>query len=88
MFNFLKSKKKYEPLNNELRKYFENNLLWLMQEFPEPAVEERKILKPTTDDFPITWNKSHDNAFEALKIICGNMQIDYSQVELVFSAMD
>jgi hypothetical protein len=84
MFNFLKSNKKREPLNLELRKYFENNLLWLMQEFPDPHIDDRRILTPTVQDFPINWNKSEDNAFEALKIVCGNMQIDSNEIELDF----
>jgi hypothetical protein len=84
MFNFLKSNKKFEPLDKELRKYFENNFLWLMQEFPEPKIEERKILTPTNKDFPIKWNKSQKNAIEALKIICDNMQLDPNEIKLDF----
>lgn len=84
MFKFLKSNKKYEPLNKELRKYFENNFLWLMQVFPEPKIEDRQILTPTIESFPINWNKSQENAFNALKIICGNMQIDHNEIEIDF----
>lgn len=84
MFNFLKSNKKYEPLDYELRKYFENNLLWLIQEFPEIKIEERKVLLPTQKDFPIKWNKNETNAIEALKIICNNMQINPNKVEIDF----
>lgn len=84
MFNFLKSNKKYEPLDQKLRKYFENNFLWLMQEFPEPKIEERRILAPTASDFPIKWNKSRGNAIEALNIICSNMQLDPNEIKLNF----
>lgn len=84
MFNLFKSKKHHEPLNYELRKYFENSFLWLMQEFPETKIEERKILVPTKEDFPITWNKSQENAYDALRIICHNMEIDPNEVEVDF----
>ena len=84
MFNFLKSKKKFKPLNEELRKYFEHSLLWLLQEFPEPKIEERKILTPTNEDFPIKWSKSQENAHDALKIICNNMQINPNNIDLNF----
>ena len=84
MFNFLKSNKKYEPLDKELRKYFENNFLWLMQEFPEPKIEERKILTPTASDFPVKWNKNRENAIDVLKIICNNMQLDPNEIKLDF----
>jgi hypothetical protein len=84
MFNFRKSKKKYEPLDLELRKYFENNFLWLIQEFPEPTIESRRILTPSTSDFPIKWNKSRENANEALQVICDQMQVDPKVIELDF----
>jgi hypothetical protein len=85
MFNFFRSNKKIKPpFSKELRKFFENNLLWLEQEFPIPSIEERRILTPTKEDFPITWNKSEDNAFEALEIICKNMQIDPKAIHLDF----
>ncbi|MFN9800243.1 MAG: hypothetical protein ACK54P_09535, partial [Bacteroidota bacterium] len=84
MFNFFKSNKKYEPLDREHRKYFENNFLWLMQEFPELKIEDRRILTPTISDFPIKWNKSRDNAIEALKIISGNMDLDPNEIKVDF----
>lgn len=85
MFNFLKSNKKPKPpLDKELREFFEQNLLWLDQEFPSPPIEERRILTPTKEDFPIDWNKSEDNAFEALAIVCENMQIDPNDIHLDF----
>jgi hypothetical protein len=84
MFNFLKSNKKYEPLDKELRKYFENNCLWLIQEFPDPKIEDRKILTPTPEDFPIKWDKSQENAIEAFKVIYENMQLDPNEIELDF----
>ena len=84
MFNFLKPNKKYEPLDKELRKCFEYNLLWLMQAFPDTKIEERKILTPTPSDFPIKWNRSRENAIEALNVICNNMNLDPNEIELDF----
>ncbi len=84
MFNFFRSKKKYEPLDYEGRKYFEKNLLWLMAQFPEPAIEKRKIITPTNEDFPIKWQGSEENAQSLLDIICTQMQIDTSDIALHF----
>ena len=84
MFNFLRSNKKYEPLDKTLRKYFENNFLWLMQEFPEPKIEDRRILTPTISDFPIRWNNSRGNAIDAIKIICSNMNLDPNEIKVDF----
>lgn len=69
MFSFLKSRKSFEPLNYELRKYFEANFLWLDSEFPEPKVEDRKILIPNERDFPFAWKSSEKNAFQVLEIV-------------------
>lgn len=75
MFGLFKSDKPFVPLELEIRRYYEQNLLWLMQEFPEPPMETRKILLPTPDDFPMEWNKGRDSAEAALKIICPYMVI-------------
>lgn len=83
MFRLFKSKK-YEPLIKEHREFFEYNLLWLMKEFPEPEIKKRKVLTPSSRDFPIRWNRQEPNALEALKIICENMQINQEEIELEF----
>ena len=84
MFNFLNKNKKSEPLNYELRKYFEQSFLWLNQEFASPLIKDRKILTPTQDSFAIKWDKTRDNAYSALEIISQNMQIQLSDLELNF----
>ena len=83
MFSFLKPKK-YEPLDYKQRKYFENNLLWLIQEFPEPKIEERQILLPSEDDFPIKWTGEQETAYKALNIVCTKMQVNPEDIELNF----
>lgn len=86
MFKLFKSKRPYVPLDYERRKYFEQNLLWLCHEFPEPELKDRKQLTPTPEDFPITWDGSEQSAFAALEIICQQMQLDRSKVNLEFYA--
>ncbi len=84
MFNLFKAKKPFEPLDYEQRKYFENNLLWLNQEFPEPPIEKRKVFRPTYIDFPIQWENSEENAKQVLRIVAENMQIDLNEIEIDF----
>lgn len=85
MFSKLfKSRKVYEPLDYELRKYFENNILCLTEFFPEPSLDNRKVFLPTKDDIPINWNKSKENAIEALKLVSEAMQINPDEIELDF----
>jgi hypothetical protein len=81
---FRKQNKSFEPLNYETRKYFENNIIWLTQEFPEPPIEERKIFTPTLADFPIEWDNSEESAKQALTIIAEHMQLDSQAIELYF----
>lgn len=84
MFSFLKSRKSFEPLNYELRKYFEANFLWLNGEFPEPKVEDRKILIPNERDFPFAWKSTEENAFQVLEIVSRQMDLDHNQIEMAF----
>lgn len=85
MFSSLfKSRKPYEPLDYELRKYFENNILCLIDFFPEPSLDNRKVFLPTQDDIPINWNKSKEDVMEILKIVSKAMQIDPDEIEIDF----
>lgn len=79
-----KSNKVYEPLDYELRKYFENNILWLNEVFPEPALDKRKVFTLSENDFPIEWNGSEKNALDTLKIVSENMQINFDEIEIDF----
>lgn len=78
------TKKTSEPLNYDLRKYFEYHILWLQETFPEPEIGERKIFIPTESDFPIKWNGSKKSVFEVVKIVAENMQINPNEIEVDF----
>jgi hypothetical protein len=84
MFNFFKSKKEFVPLNKEGREYFEQNMLWLKDEFPSPPVKNKKIFTPTQDDFPINWKDKKNCANDLLKILSEAMQININEIELDF----
>lgn len=85
MFSKLfKSKKIYEPLDYEFRKYFENNMLWLLESFPKPSLESRKIFRPSKEDIPINWKKSEEDVAEVLKIVSEAMQINPDEIEIDF----
>ena len=77
-----KPKKIYEPLDYERRKYFENNILCLVDDFSETQIENRKVFLPTENDFPIKWNQSEENAIEVLKIVSKNIQLDFDEIEI------
>lgn len=82
MFNFLKSKNKYIPLNPELRKYFEHNLCWMVEVFPDINYKENKVLTPTKNDFPIIWDGSLESINKAKEIICYRMNIEPNEIDI------
>lgn len=81
---FFKSNRIYEPLNYDLRKYFENNILFLKESFPSPSLDKRKVFILSENDFPIEWNNSKENAISIFKIVSENMQIDFDSIEIDF----
>ncbi len=84
MFNLFKSGNIKEPLNKSARQYFEQNMQWLAEQFPEPTLAERKIFTPTKIDIPIKWTVSEESAIAAMHIVADAMQIDRDEVELHF----
>ena len=84
MFGLFKSNRTNEPLDFESRKYFEQNLLWLNQEFPNPDIEQRIILTPTETHFPLDWNGSEATALKAIKIVSEHMQIAFDELNVDF----
>ena len=76
--------KPYEPLDYDTRKWYENNFLWLNQEFDNPKHEEREIYTPTELDFPIKWDKSENCAIELMKIVADRLQINPDELQIEF----
>jgi hypothetical protein len=77
--------KPYEPLDHDTRKWYENNFLWLNQEF-NPKHEDRKIYTPTQNDFPIKWDKSENTAFSTVKFVAESLQINPDELDIAFFA--
>lgn len=84
MFNLFKSKKEFVPLNKEGREYFEKNMLWLEDEFPNPTIKNKKIFTPTQTDFPINWKDKNNCVNDVLKILTDSMQININDIEIDF----
>lgn len=81
MFNF--NRQSSEPLDSVLRKFFENNLLWLNQEFPDPPIKERKVFT-TLEDLNITKKVTEDKALQVLKLVATQMQLEPAEINLTF----
>lgn len=84
MFNIFKSKKEFVPLNKDGREYFEQNILWLESEFPNPTIKDKKVFTPTQEDFPVNWKDKNNCVNEVLKILTDAMQININEIEIDF----
>jgi hypothetical protein len=85
MFGLSKKDKKPPcPIPQERREWLEYAFNWLVSAFGEEAIVNRRVLIPHHTDFPIRYNGSHESAFETVRIIAGQMEIDPTDIELFF----
>lgn len=83
MFNLFGNKKPIEaPVDEEMRQWIDNALLWLMQQFGEENLKSKKVLSPDYTDFPIKYTGQNQSALDTLKIIARQMEINADEIEL------
>ena len=71
-------------LDEETRLWLDEAMFWLFDTFGDEAVKSRKILTPTHEDLPITFDGQYATAEKALEIIADQMEIDIKEVKLDF----
>lgn len=84
MFNFFRKSPVVCPIPEENRIWMEEAFTWLLDQFDREKVITRKILRPVTDDFPVTFNQTEDDAYALLPLIASQMEIDPALIELDF----
>src|SRR5690242_14687891 len=85
MFPFFRTNRKAKcVIDEEGRLWMEHTFTWLFQCLGEKYIRSRKLLLPDNESFPVRFDKSETSAFEALKIIATQMDIDYEEIELSF----
>jgi hypothetical protein len=85
MFGFFrKSKKTKCPIPEENRIWMEDAFKWLISEFTKEKIVSRKILRPTTEDFPFQFDQSENDASTLLPVIANQMEVEVSKIELRF----
>ena len=85
MFGFSKKDKKPPcPIPEERREWLEHAFNWLVCTFGEEAIMKRQVLIPHHADFPIRYNGSHESAFETVRVIACQMEVDPNDIELFF----
>ncbi|HVZ97143.1 MAG TPA: tetratricopeptide repeat protein [Chitinophagaceae bacterium] len=73
-----------EPsVNEETREWIENCFLWFINSFGKDTIKKRKVLIPDYKDFPIVYNGKQQAAFDTLKIVATQMEIDADNINLV-----
>lgn len=72
-----------EPsVNEKTREWIEYCFLWLINSFGKENIKSRKILTPDYNDFPILYNGQRQSAFDTLKIVAKQMEIDFDNIDL------
>ena len=80
MFNFFKRSSPECPVSEETRLWMERCFLWMMKTFGEENIKNRKVLVPEPRDFPVKYDGSRDSAFETMKIVAAQMEIDPDEI--------
>ncbi|MBO9155350.1 hypothetical protein ACFOTA_24275 [Chitinophaga sp. GCM10012297] len=62
----------------------EEAFTWLLEQFDREKIIARKILRPVSDDFPVTFNQTEDDANALLPLIAAQMEIDPNLILLDF----
>src|SRR5258708_13749312 len=83
MFSLFK-KSSESPVADERRVWIDKCFLWLVAEFGESLIKDKRILTPTNEDFPITFIASEENAFELLDIIAWQSDLDSELIDIAF----
>ena len=83
MFSFFSNKNKNEcPVNEDTRILIEAGMLGLIDLFGEEAIKNRKVLVPDRSDFPLKYDGQQQAAFDTMKIVATQMEIDPNEIQL------
>jgi hypothetical protein len=70
------------PLDQEMRLWMENSILWLATQFGQDAILSKRVLTPTQDDFPIRYDGSQTSLITTAEIVAKQMDINLDEVNL------
>lgn len=72
------------PIDEDIRVWMENSFLWMMTQFGQQTIINNKTLIPASSDFPFALTGKEQDAFNILKVICQQMDIDPDNINLSF----
>ena len=70
------------PVDANERRWLEEMMLWLLEEFGARALYQSKVILPTYDHFPDFYEGTQQCAQAVLDRVCQYMRVDPSQLEL------
>lgn len=83
MFGLFSNKKNNVcPLDQEMRLWMENSVLWLATQFGQDNILSKKILTPTPQDFPIRYDGSQTSLIKTAEIVAEQMEVSLKKVNL------
>lgn len=81
---FFGKKKIVCPINEETRIWIENSLIWLINQFGDEKLINKKTLTPEKTFFPINFDGSKNVVFTLLPILCKQMEIEVDNIQIDF----
>jgi hypothetical protein len=72
------------PVSDEDKTYLEDCFLWLGNEFGDEIIKNKEVILPTKDFFKRQFGGSKEDAYYVFKELCQHMEVDESNIELIF----
>jgi hypothetical protein len=72
------------PCDPAAKRWVEDRLQWLAQQFGLHILLERPVILPTSEYFPDPWDGSTKAARRMFRRVCGYMHVDPDSIELKF----
>src|ERR1017187_6738927 len=72
------------PVSDDNRMRLEKNFSLLMDIFDREKIKQKKILIPHHSIFPIKYNGDTQTAFDTLKIVAEQMEVEFDEIQLNF----
>jgi hypothetical protein len=72
------------PVTEHNRLWLENAFLMLLDFFGKENTQQRRILTPHYDDFPISYNGTEQPAYETMKIVAVQMEVPFESIKLIY----
>jgi hypothetical protein len=70
------------PISHDNRIWLEKSFTLLLDIFDKEKIKQTKILIPHYSNFPIKYNGDTQTAFDTLKIVAEQMEVEFDQIQL------